>query len=307
MKYYEETPIISTFSIVAHDPEAKEWGVATQSKFLAVGSVVPWAQANAGAIATQAVGNPSFGLNGLALLSKSNSAEEVLEILLKNDTKREWRQIGIVDSNGSSVTFTGKYCSAWAGGANGPNFACQGNFLESEEVISEIAHVYQTTMEPLPERLVAALDGGQRAGGDRRGMQSAALYVVKPEGGYGGTGDRYVDLRVDDHPTTIMELKRLLSAHRLYFQRSTPEELIPFDCDLLKEVKNIIKTEGFQPDDASNYYDVQTKDALRKYFSFMNFEAKWSDEAKINLHVLNIMRNNCSGQSRCERVDALDS
>jgi uncharacterized Ntn-hydrolase superfamily protein len=283
------TPLISTFSIVAVDPAAKEIGIAVQSKFLSVGSAVPWASAEIGRIATQSHANTSFGPRGLALLKEGYDPQTVLTLLLKDDPDRESRQVGIVDFQGRSATFTGSDCMPWAGGIAGPGFACQGNILAGEAVVSEMASAFQEADGRLPERLVAALADGQKAGGDRRGMQSAALYVVKPNGGYGGFNDRYIDLRVDDHPQPIAELERLLTLHRLYFERSTPEHLLPLEGERLTEVKRLLEKAGYRLDESA-VYDKKTKAALKQYFSTENFEEKWSDEPFINRFVLEYMR-----------------
>lgn len=209
---------IATFSIVGCDPATGELGVAVQSKFLAVGSVVPWAKAGVGAIATQSYANTTFGPTGLELLAKGLAPQEVLDELLAADEGREHRQVGIVDARGNSATFTGGDCLAWAGGIAGECFAAQGNILVSEETVRAMADTFVSAPGPLPERLLAALDAGQAAGGDSRGRQSAALLVVKEGGGYAGFNDRYIDLRVDDHPDPIKELTRLLGLHREFYK-----------------------------------------------------------------------------------------
>ncbi len=209
---------VSTYSIVAVDPVTGELGIAVQSRFLAVGAVVPWAKAGVGAIATQSYANPRFGPQGLALLQEGKDPRTVLELLLKEDPETGLRQVGIVDAMGRSATYTGSGCHEWAGGIAGPGFACQGNILAGEDVVKEMAREFRGTDGLLPERLVKALAAGQAAGGDRRGMQSAALLVVRQSGGYGGWNDRYIDLRVDDHPQPIQELERLLTLFRETFR-----------------------------------------------------------------------------------------
>ena len=201
---------IATFSIVAFDPETKELGVAVQSRFFAVGSIVPWAEAGVGAIATQARGNPAFGPKGLSLLKEGKSPEEVINLLLKDDDKKEHRQIGVIDSMGNSANYTGKECKNWAGGIKGENFSAQGNILVNEKTITDMAHTFESEKGTLAERLVASLKAAQRAGGDSRGKQASALYVVKKKGSYYGHSDRYIDIRVDDHENPIEELDRLL-------------------------------------------------------------------------------------------------
>lgn len=202
---------VNTYSIVAYDPVKKEWGVAVASKFLAVGSVVPWAQAGAGAVATQSFANTSYGPRALARMANGQSAKEVIKELTDDDSGKELRQVGIVDAKGEAATFTGKNCMAWASGKTGKNYCCQGNILDGEHVINAMSKAFETTKGPLAWRLMAALEAGENAGGDKRGKQSAAILVVREKGGYGGYNDRAVDLRVDDHPNPVQELARILA------------------------------------------------------------------------------------------------
>lgn len=206
--------IVATFSIVGYDPDTKEWGIAVASKFLAVGAVVPWARANVGAIATQSYANTSFGPKGLELLAQGKSASEVMDVLIEGDPERHLRQVGIVDSLGNAVTFTGDKCHDWAGGATGDYFAVQGNILVSEETVLAMARTFEDTEGEFAYRLLEALGAGQRAGGDSRGQQSAALFVVQDKAGYRGFNDVKVDLRVDDHEEPITELKRIFAVHQ---------------------------------------------------------------------------------------------
>ena len=210
---------VATFSIVAFDPETKDLGIAVQSKFLAVGAVVPWAKAGVGAIATQSWANTSFGPKGLAMLREGKSAQETLDALLAADEGRERRQVGIVDAKGRAVTFTGKRCMAHASGIAKANYCVQGNILASREVVEAMAKGFEETKGPLAWRLIQALAAGQKAGGDKRGRQSAALYVVRARGGYSGFNDRYRDLRVDDHAKPIEELARIYRLHERTFGR----------------------------------------------------------------------------------------
>lgn len=213
--------IVATFSIVAYDPQTKEWGIAVQSKFLAVGSLVPWAKADVGAIATQSYANTAFGPEGLRLLEQGKSAQEVLDTLLKDDDEKDFRQVGIVDSKGRAATFTGKKCHSWAGGVVGENYAAQGNILVSEETITKMVEVFEGTSGELARRLLKALEAGQSAGGDARGQQSAALLIVQEKAGYRGYNDVKVDLRVDEHSQPITELKRIYAVHQnIYGKRS---------------------------------------------------------------------------------------
>ncbi len=202
---------IATFSVVGFDPETGDLGVAVQSKFFAVGSVVPWAEAGVGAVATQAFGNTTFGPRGLALLKEGLAVEDVLTKLLEDDPDRDQRQVGIVDAGGRSASFTGDSCLVWAGHRTGPNFAVQGNILVGEETVAAMAEAFATTQGILGERLMRAIEAGQAAGGDSRGVQSAAILIVRQGGGYGGFNDIYCDLRVDDHEDPIGELRRIFS------------------------------------------------------------------------------------------------
>jgi uncharacterized Ntn-hydrolase superfamily protein len=201
----------ATFSICACDPDTQEWGVAVASRVLAVGAVVPWAQAKVGAVATQARVNISFGPNGLKLLAAGKSAQEVVDAVLAEDPGKEHRQLGIVDAKGQVANFTGTKCIPWAGAKSGKHYTCQGNLLAGPEVIDEMAKAFEAAKGSLPWRLMAALEAGDRAGGDKRGKQSAALLVVREGRGPNGIGDRYLDLRVDDHKDPIPELARLLT------------------------------------------------------------------------------------------------
>lgn len=210
-------PPVSTFSIVAFDPVTKELGVAVASKFPAVGSVVPWARAGVGAIATQSHANTTYGPDGLALLGKGTTPEEALAILTRRDDHRADRQVGIVDAEGRSATFTGDRCNPWAGGKTGKHYAVQGNLLAGPEVVDAMAKAFEETEGLLSHRLLSALAAGQDAGGDKRGRQSAALLVVREGWGYAGFNDRFRDLRVDDHETPIVELQRLLAMHARVF------------------------------------------------------------------------------------------
>ncbi len=279
-----ELPVVATFSIVGRDPVTGEMGIAVQSKFLSVGSVVPWAAADAGAIATQSYANTSFGSSGLELLRQGLSAEETLARLLENDPGREQRQVGIVDREGRSATFTGRDCLHWAGGLTGPNFAAQGNILVSAETVEAMARTFQETSGDLAHRLTEALDAGQQAGGDSRGRQSAALYIVKVAGGYGGLNDRYIDLRVDDHPEPILELKRILGIWRMLFEKPDPGSMLKLEGDLLAEVSNYLTQ--------MNYLDqgVTFDDAWRRFVGTENFEERDIRQGYIDPAILEWLR-----------------
>jgi uncharacterized Ntn-hydrolase superfamily protein len=201
----------NTFSIVAYDPDSKEWGVATASRVLAVGASVPYAKANAGAVASQSYVNPTFGPKGLELLAAGKSAEETLKSLTDADPGKELRQVGIVDAKGNVAMFNGKKCSSWFGGKEGKHFVCLGNLLASEKVVEDMAKTYEEKKGPLAWRLVWAMEAGDKAGGDKRGKQSAGIVVAREGAGANGFGDRYIDLRVDDHEMPIQELQRILA------------------------------------------------------------------------------------------------
>ena len=241
--------VVATYSIAACDLEAGQWGVATQSKFLAVGSIVPWAEPGAGAVATQAYANPRYGPEGLALLRAGLAAGEVVERLTSADEGRDQRQLGVVDSRGESASYTGSECSSWAGGITGPCFAAQGNILVGAETVAALAATFTGTAgRPLAERLLDCLAAAQASGGDRRGQQSAALYVVERGGGYGGLSDVLVDLRVDDHPQPVAELARLHGVHSLLFGKTRRENWLPVDDTLRGELTERLDRLGYSGD-----------------------------------------------------------
>src|SRR5512142_1447878 len=223
---------LSTFSIVAYDPKTQDLGIAVESKFLSVGAVVPWAAAGIGAIATQSWANTSYGPRGLRLLKRGLTPKEVARQLVSGDKQATQRQFGIVDAKGRAFTYTGGGCYEWAGGIARRNFAAQGNILAGPQVVDALVETFEMARGTLAERLVAALAAGQAAGGDRRGQDSAALLVVREKGGYGGFNDRYIDLRVDDHPHPIDELRRILELHRLYLGKTHKRDVMPINADI---------------------------------------------------------------------------
>jgi len=229
-----------TYSIVARDAATGDLGIAVQSKFFAVGAVVPWARAGLGAIATQSYANVAYGPDGLALLAGGASAQETLDRLVAADSLRDQRQAGIVDAQGRGATHTGRHCFAWAGGRTGPGFAAQGNILAGAAVVDGLADTFSAAGRPFPELLVACLAAADAAGGDRRGRESAALYVAREGAGYGGGNDRWIDIRVDDHADPIGELARLVGLQRLYGDRPTPEELLRVDEALAGELRKLL-------------------------------------------------------------------
>jgi uncharacterized Ntn-hydrolase superfamily protein len=281
---------VATFSIVAHDPENGDLGVAVQSKFLAVGAVVPWAKAGVGAVATQSWANTTYGPEGLRLMAEGLTAQEALEKLVEADEERARRQAGIVDAQGNAAAYTGKGCFEWAGHIVGEGFACQGNILVSEETVQAMARTFEESEGELADRLVAALEAGQEAGGDSRGRQSAALLVVRKRGGYGGFNDRYLDLRVDDHATPIQELKRLLELHKLYFFKSKSEALLPLEGEVAREVQEILSELGYYSGQINGLYDEATRQALFDFSGIENLEERWQEGAYIDPVVLEFMR-----------------
>lgn len=266
-------PSPSTFSIVAYDPDEPAWGVAVASKFPAVGALVPWAQAEAGAVATQALADMSFGPRGLKMLAAGLSAEQALIHLLAGDQDREQRQVGLVDAQGQAVTFTGSACFEWAGGRTGPGYAIQGNILAGEPVVLAMQAAFVEAQDSLPARLYAALLAGDRAGGDRRGRQSAAIYVVKPQGGYGGFIDRWIDYRVDDHPDPVLRLGELLEMHELYFGKSPEGERTPLTGKVLDQITGILTREGYLKKRKS------FKTAFNEFIGNENFEERADPDA----------------------------
>jgi uncharacterized Ntn-hydrolase superfamily protein len=240
-------PLVATYSIVGCDLDARQWGVAVQSKFLAVGAVVPWAEPEVGALATQAYANPTYGPDGLAFLREGLSAEEAVERLTGADEGRAQRQLGIVDAQGRAATYTGEACMDWAGGRTGTGYAAQGNILVGEETVAALASTFEANAGlPLAQRLVECLAAAQTAGGDRRGQQSASLLVVQRDGGYAGLSDVLVDLRVDDHEQPIQELRRIHGLHRLLFDTTPREDWLPLEGDLRAEVDDRLGRLGYE-------------------------------------------------------------
>jgi uncharacterized Ntn-hydrolase superfamily protein len=236
-----------TYSIVARDPETGDLGVAVQSKFLAVGAVVPWARAGVGAIATQAFANVDYGPKGLALLGDGHSAEGALRQLVAADDGREHRQAGIVDARGGSATHTGRECFAWAGGRTGENYAAHGNILADAPVVDGLVDTFLAGGRPFPELLIACLAAAEDAGGDRRGRESASILVVRESAGFGGGNDRWIDLRVDQHDDPIGELGRVLAFQRLYYDRPDLADLVPLDEDAAGELRALLTALGGGP------------------------------------------------------------
>ena len=258
-------PVVATYSIAACDLEAGQWGVATQSKFLGVGSVVPWAEPQVGAIATQAWANPRYGPDGLALLREGLSADEVVERLTSADDGRDHRQLGVVDGKGGSASFSGAECMDWAGGRTGPCYAAQGNILVSAETVDAIAETFEAASgRPLAERLLDCMDAAQAAGGDRRGQQSSALLVVERDGGYAGLSDSVVDLRVDEHERPLQELRRIYVMHQAIFGETPREEWLDVDDALGQELRERLGRLGYDGDLAESYFAWAGKENLEE-------------------------------------------
>ena len=275
-------PVVATYSIAACDLEAGHWGVATQSKFLAVGSVVPWAEPGVGAIATQAYANPRYGPDGLALLRDGLGAQEVVDRLTAADDGRDHRQLGVVDGRGASASFTGSECMDWAGGLTGPCFAAQGNILVGEETVAALAAPFVATAgQPLAERLLACLAAAQAAGGDRRGQQSAALLVVERDGGYARLSDLLVELRVDDHEQPVDELARIYRLHWLLFGRTPDADWIEVDDTLRAELVARLHALG---------YDAELERAFSDWAGTQNLEERVDGVDRIDPVVLEQLR-----------------
>ena len=284
---------LSTFSIVAHDPNRKEWGVAVQSKFLAAGALVLWARAGAGAIATQANANVSYGPSGINLLSTGRTASEAIHILTHSDEGIASRQIGVVDMNGGSAAFTGAECMAWAGHIIGDGFACQGNILVPG-TIEAMAHKYEKIRGKngeLADWLVETLAEGQKAGGDKRGQQSAGILVVREKGGYLGKTDRYIDLRVDDDPKPIDKLRTLIGLHHLYFGEVDQNRLVELSV-YATEIQELLLRTGYYAGTISGKFDELTRNALRTLVGIENLEDRWNGDGDfIDSLVLDYLQN----------------
>ncbi|MEW5934674.1 MAG: DUF1028 domain-containing protein [Bacillota bacterium] len=280
----------STFSIVGYDPVRREWGVAVASKFLAAGAVVMHAQAGAGAVATQAHANVSYGPRGLELMGGGVPAQETVRQLTGADEERHLRQLGVVDACGRSATFTGEGCIPWAGGIAGEGFACQGNILAGEQVVRAMADAFVTASGPLARRLHAALLAGDRAGGDRRGRQSAGILVVRAGGGYGGLSDRYMDLRVDDHPDPVVELGRLIDLHDLYFLPPAPGDILPLDEALITEIQHALARLRYWDGPVDGRWTPELEAALSTYEGVQNLEERHRRGPEIDRKVLAYLR-----------------
>jgi len=275
-------PIVATYSIAACDLDAGQWGVATQSKFLAVGSVVPWAEPHVGAIATQSYANPRYGPDGLALLREGRTAQEVVEALTAADEGRDERQVGVVDGAGSAATYTGTGCHEWAGGRTGDGYAAQGNILVSGATVDALGVTFESNSHlELAERLIECLAAAQAAGGDRRGQQSASLLIVEKDAGYARLSDTVVDLRVDDHERPITELRRLHSLHEQLFGATPPEDWLDVGDELREELHERLEKLG---------YDGDLPQAFDDWAGAANLEERVQGVARIDPIVLEALR-----------------
>lgn len=279
-----------TFSIVAFDPENGDLGVAVQSKFPDVGAVIPFAKAGVGAVATQSFSNTDYATRGFALLENGASPRQAIDILTGNDADRDHRQVGIVDVQGRSASFTGGACFDWAGSITGENFSVQGNTISGEQVVAAMARVYQEHPGELADRLLASLTAGQEAGGDRRGQQSAALLVMRKGGGYGVNNDRYVDISIPDHVTPIAELQRVFALYKLTFFASDPGKLTPIDAAIANELQQILKARNFYRGAVTGVFDTVTRKALRDFMGWENYDERMRDDDLIDMEVLEDIR-----------------
>lgn len=279
-----------TFSIVAVDPSNGDLGVAVASKFPCVGAVVPWARAGIGAVATQSLANTSFGPDGLSLMKQGMSAAQALDAMVEADDGRDDRQVGMVDARGGTATFTGAGCVDWAGGVTGAGFAAQGNILVGADVVDAMAAAFREHDGDLCDRLLAALSAGDAAGGDRRGRQSAALLVVRDGGGYEGRNDRYVDLRVDDHPDAPAELARLFGVwDDTMLVRNDP--LLQATPELVRELQRRLTAQGRTVSDPSGEFGVQTRAALADWAGWANLETRLREDDLISQHLVRELRD----------------
>lgn len=279
-----------TFSIAAADVEIGDWGIAVASKFPCVGAVVPWARAGVGAVATQSWANTSFGPEGLRLMEEGVAAEDALARLLDDDEGREDRQAGFVDATGGAATFTGERCMDWAGGVTGEGFAAQGNILVGEPVVAELARAFVAAEGDLCDRLLTALLAGDAAGGDRRGKQSAALLVVREGGGYEGRNDRYIDLRVDDHPEAPRELARLFQVwDQTMLVRNDP--LLPATRELVADLQRRLAALGRYDGESTGEYDDATRAAIGVWAGEVNLEGRLRDDDQLSNQLVMELRD----------------
>jgi len=294
---------LSTFSIVAYDRDNGDLGVGVQSKFIAVGAVVPWAKSKVGAVATQASANVSYGPRALEMLQSGLTAAEVLDRLLVEDEHNQVRQVAIVDSKGNVAAHTGTNCMHWAGHVIGDGYSCQGNILAGKGVVESMAQAYERTRGDLIDKLLAGLMAGQKAGGDRRGQQSAALLIVREGGGYEGFTDRYVDLRVDDSPHPIEELKRITDVYDMtMLSREDAANLVPIAGSVARCVQRDLKALKFYNGSVTGVYDAATKKALYNFISVNNFENRMHQDGLIWRSILKYMDESVKTRKRKRTV-----
>jgi uncharacterized Ntn-hydrolase superfamily protein len=308
-----------TYSIVAFDSATGDLGVAVQSKFPNVGGIVPWGRAGVGAVATQSLGNTAYGERGLDLIAEGATAEEALRIVMRTDTMLQDRQVGMVDTRGNAASFTGRTTFDWAGGRVGApsgsgnvsggkgevivgrGFAAQANIMVSDQTVKNLAETFVRSRGSLADRLMAALKAGQAGGGDKRGMQSAALLVVRKNGGYLGANDRFIDIRVYDAPDPIAELERLLALHKLHFFPSRPEDLVPITPAVVAELEPILLQEPVnQPDKwLKSKQGTATPtflEALKNFMYWENYDVRVRMDGKIDRVVLEDILRKRKGQ-----------
>ena len=273
---------IATFSIVAYDPNKQEWGVAVQSKFMGCAAVVSWARAGSGAVATQSYANVLYGTLGLEMMANNLNAEQTITALTVSDPGRAQRQVGVVDKQGRAAAYTGSECHAWAGHIVGEGFACQGNIL-IPGTVEAMAATFETARQgpgELADWLVAALAAGQEAGGDSRGRQASGVLVVRENGGYGGNNDRYLDLRVDDHPEPIAKLQELVTMHHLFFGAVDPQNTIPL-ADVAEEMQKLLTRTGHYSGPVNGLFDDTTRKALWSLVGSENLEERWDGTGEV--------------------------
>ncbi|TLZ55721.1 MAG: DUF1028 domain-containing protein [Methanobacteriota archaeon] len=286
-----------TFSIVAFDPKTKDLGVAVESKFPAVGNAVPFAEAGVGAVATQSYANTTYGPRGLALLRRRIGPTNAIVELTSNDKERAKRQVGIVDARGRAASYTGYECNPWAGHIVGRGYACQGNILAGEGVVTGMARAFESTVGDLPVKLLAALVAGQDAGGDRRGQQSAALLVVRTAGGYGGFNDRWIDLRVDDHSRPIDELLRIFNLYDMtMLTREDPKNVVPITPEVTRFVQRFLKGAGHYTGAVHGRWDAKTQEALEGWMGVENLENKVRTDGVMWASVWRYLREKAGAQ-----------
>ena len=292
-----------TFSIVAFDRATGDLGVAVASKFPCVGAVVPWARAGVGAVATQSWANTDYGPDGLGLMGGGLPAASALDAVLEPDEDREERQAGFVDAYGGSASFTGANCMSWAGGVTGDGFAAQGNILAGEQVVAALARTIAETEGDLCDRLLAALLAGDAAGGDRRGKQSAALLVVRASGGYEGRNDRYIDLRVDDHPDAPAELARLFAVwdDTMLIRHDEP---VDASAEVVVDVQRRLAALGLYDGASTGDLNEATQVALADWAGRHNLEGRLRDDGRLSTHLLMELRDVTPEVGRSATEDA---